>query len=198
MVGLWLLLTWAVCARPGECLKLLWKHLLPPNPLQDQWTVILSGSDALGRAQPSKVGEVDEALMIDQPYLQWLAPVLKKKQRDQKMTDHIFRFDMAEGSKWFNKAVAALKLTPVGITCSYQIRHGSASTDQLQQLRSLQETMKRGRWKSMSSVRRYVNGGRLGEIFELLTKDQQNDCIQAEKSISKIWGSASSKTRTVP
>ena len=98
MVGLWLLLTWAVCARPGQCLKLLWKHLLPPNPLQDQWTVILSGSDALGRARPSKVGEVDEALMIDQPYLQWLAPVLKKKQRDQKMTDHIFRFDMTEGS----------------------------------------------------------------------------------------------------
>lgn len=198
MVGLWLLLTWAVCARPGECLKLLWKHLLPPNPLQDQWTVILSGSDALGRAQPSKVGEVDEALMIDQPYLQWLAPVLKKKQRDQKMTDHIFRFDMTEGSKWFNKAVSALKLTPVGITCSYQIRHGSASTDQLQQLRSLQETMKRGRWKSMSSVRRYVNGGRLGEIFELLTKDQQNDCIQAEKSISKIWGNVSNNSRTRP
>ena len=57
---------------------------------------------------------------------------------------------------------------------------------------------KRQMEKHMSSVRRYVNGGRLGEIFELLTKDQQNDCIQAQKSISKIWGNVSNNSRARP
>ena len=36
----------------------------------------------------------------------------------------------------------------------YQMRHGSASTDALENLRSLGEIMKRGRWQSDSSVRR--------------------------------------------
>lgn len=186
MEALWVLLTWAVCSRPGETLKLLWKHLIPPSRLQPKWMVILSSLDAHGNAQPSKVGEKDEAVVIDQPYLGWLGPALMKHRPGKAPNVAIFQFDMEHGSTWFRKALTALKYADAGLNSCYQIRHGSASTDQLQNLRSLADTMKRGRWETMKSVRRYVNGGRVAEVFEALTNRQQQEAIQAEKRIPSM------------
>ena len=84
----------------------------------------------------------------------------------------IFQFDMEHGSTWFRKALTALKYADAGLNCCYQIRHGSASTDQLQNLRSLADTMK--------------NGGRVAEVFEALTNRQQQEAIQAEKRIPSM------------
>ena len=196
MVGFWMLLTWAVCARPGETLKLLWKHLIPSSRLQSQWMVVLSAPDACGAARPSKVGEMDENVILDQPYLSWLGSALSRMRGTAPIMSPIFTFPMSFAAQKFHSAVVALKYQEIGITCSYQIRHGSASTDQMQKLRSLHDTMKRGRWKSIGSIRRYVNGGRVAEIFDSLTTDQQDSAMAAEEMIPKMLARLPCKPQT--
>eukprot|EP00438_Fugacium_kawagutii_P010865 Skav216249 [mRNA] locus=scaffold20:133295:138540:- [translate_table: standard] len=109
MVAFWLMLTWACCARPGEVLKLLWRHLVPPSHLQPKWMVILSSSNAEGKAQPSKVGEMDEAIVIDQPYLQWLGPALARQRQKLGPNTLMFSFEIEHGTKLFTRALNMLK-----------------------------------------------------------------------------------------
>ena len=60
------------------------------------------------------------------------------------------------------------------------MRHGSASTG------TLDEIMKRGRWQTNGSVRRYINGGRLPEVFARLSGGQREHCLQVESEIGGI------------
>jgi len=184
MIALWLMLTWAVCSHPGECLKLIWKNLIAPSPLQKHWVVILSSNTAEGKPQPSKVGEMDEATLIDQPYMAWLGPVLAKCRKKKKVHEPVFEFTMDKGAAWFKRAVVALNYQQ---SIPYQIRHGSASSDQMLGFRTLPDTMKRGRWKSLNSVRRYMNGGRLAEVFDTLSQEQQDEAIAAETKIAETF-----------
>ena len=52
-------------------------------------------------------------------------------------------------------AVMKVKVVP------YQLRHSGANHDRLHRLRSQDEVMKRGRWKTMQSVLRYKKHGRV-------------------------------------
>ena len=148
---------------------------------------ILNASHAgLDCLKPSKVGEFDEALAVDQPYLQWLGPALLRMRKGKGAEDHVFSFAVEEGSRNFKEACQALGFVAVGVENAYQMRHGSASTDALENLRTLAEIKKRGRWQSDSSVRRYVNGGRLPEVFARLSPAQHDHCIDSESKIGKI------------
>ena len=153
MVGVHLALTWSLCCRPGESLKLKYRQLVAPNQVSRRWSVILSESSPIeGKSQPSKTHELDEAVMIDHPYMQWLGVVLKHLKSKASSSQSVFDFDMAHVTKHWHLAADACGFHPHGIQCVYQIRHGSASTDRLTQQRSVEELMKRGRWKSLSRV----------------------------------------------
>ena len=204
-ISLWLLVVWATCCRPGEALKLRKKDLVGPSRMCGHWIIILNpGKDNPGvrtnkhYQQPrkrdaegeikmtSKVGESDEALIIDQPYLKGLGQLLHIYLKDKHMDDLMFNISIAEAASQFGKVVKMLGYDQIGIVCSYQIRHGSASTDVLQGLRGLPEVQKRGRWNVAKSVRRYTNGGRLAQVFASLSPPQKQGAIAAEKWMSKI------------
>ena len=104
---------------------------------------------------------MDEAVILDQKYLKWLGPILKKLKQSQVPQAKVFHFESREAAKAFKAAADALGYHEHGIQSVYQIRHGSASTDMLNRVRSDAEIMKRGRWKRLSSLKTYEQGGRL-------------------------------------
>eukprot|EP00435_Cladocopium_sp_Y103_P058441 s429_g20.t1 len=152
--ALWMLTVWATCCRPGEALKLRKKDLVPPSHLCPKWVVILNSSGEMKRtfddeALPSlikttsKVGESDEAILIDQEYLSGLGPMLFNWVKNMKDFDLMFDFPIGEATELFNLAIVEHKYDKVGMSCTYQLRHGSASTDVLSGLRSLTEVQVR-------------------------------------------------------
>ena len=206
-VAWWLLLIWATCSRPGECHRLLMKHLVRPSRLCKSWVVVLNspspGTDQDpsllseprerlpefkrgGKPGPSKVGETDEAVIIDRPYLQGLLPRICAGNASKRPEENVFSFDMSDASRLFVSVVNELGYNKVGINCVYQVRHGSASTDVLQGFRTLEQVQKRGRWQSFKSVRRYSNGGRLSQVYGQLSAAQRSQAEIVERGFKRL------------
>lgn len=201
-VALWLLMVWATCGRPGEVMKMRKRDLVPPSPLCQHWVVILNASPSQGvkrkaeaiepaptveEKTTSKVGESDEAVLIDQPYMKGFGRIVKNFAQKLKPDAHLFTFDVGEAVKLWNKILNKQNYVGMGINCTYQLRHGSASTDVLTNL-SLMEVQKRGRWGSQKSVRRYSNGGRVSQVFDSLDAEQKAEAAAAERWMLKIFG----------
>ena len=142
----------------------------------------------------SKVGEMDEAVEIDQPYLQWLGPALNRLKSTCSPQERVFSFTREEGVAHFDRVVHQLNYHKVGIQCVYQLRHGSASADALEKFRTLDQIQKRGRWQWGKSVRRYANGGRVSQVFQELSQEEQRQASVAEPEIVKIIGPALGRT----
>ena len=104
------------------------------------------------------------------------------KDREVSQQPNVFLQDSVRQSD----VAAELGFQRIGINCVYQVRHGSASTDMLDRHRSTEELMKRGRWKSLSSLRRYEQGGKLSQVFSSLTTQQQEATLKAAKDLGNI------------
>lgn len=185
---LWLMTVWGTCSRPGEAHRVRGSHLVKPSRLCRHWIIILNTGEIEHRKVTSKVGEADEAVVLDQPYLAWLGPALAQRVNKANPSEPLFKFPMEEGVKAFQRAVETLQYSQASISCVYQIRHGSASTDVLQKLRTLEQVQKRGRWVTPKSVRRYTNGGRISQVFQELSEQERNNASQAEIEITKTIG----------
>ena len=183
-------------------MKMRKRDLVPPSELCPHWVVILNASPAEGMKHKaeamesvhgqvekttSKVGESDEAVLIDQPYMKGLGKIIKNFAQKLKPEARLFTFDVGEAKKVWNKVLNQLNYVVMGINCTYQLRHGSASTDVLTNLRSLTEVQKRGRWGSQKSVRRYSNGGRVSQVFDSLDAEQKAIAAAAERWMLKIF-----------
>jgi hypothetical protein len=184
-VCLWLLLTWHLCARPGEVFKLQWKHMVAPNPINPFWSVVMSpSSEEEGASMPSKVGETDESVTLNVNFLQWMNPLLQSLKQKSDDNDFVCPFRLSIGSRLFMEAVRALGFQKQ-VHCTYQVRHGAASTEVLCRGKALEDVMKKGRWKTLVSVRRYEQGGRLAQVFGSLSKATQNKCLDAEAKLAQ-------------
>jgi len=188
-VAFWMALTWAVSCRPGETLKLAVKHVVSPNKLCRHYSLLLSPSGPMDLCLPSKTGDMDENLLIDQPYLQWVGQILGRMKSHMQADQPLFLFDVAHAGQVFKNIAVAAGYQPLGVVHSYHIRHGAASTDALTGLRTMEEIAKRGRWRCLSSVRRYEQGGKLAQIFGQLSEVQQNEALRAEKQVGHVMTS---------
>lgn len=204
LIALWLMMTWATCARPGEAHRLTCQDVVPPSRMTPFYVVILnSGSGPVSQSKASqkleelevkrprptsKVGELDEAVLLDQPYLLGAGALLHSLAKKGKAKDPLFNFSLKDGTEVFNQTLQDLDLVRHGINCVYQVRHRSASTDALIRFRSLVDIQKRGRWRSQRSVTRYSNGGRISQVFNNLDKHQKMAALSAEQWISKTLG----------
>lgn len=85
--ALWLLVVWALCCRPGEALKLRKMDMTPPTTMCPHWIMVLHADpEPVGavlinvtheQKKTSKVGVMDEAVIVDQPYMGKLGKILK-------------------------------------------------------------------------------------------------------------------------
>ena len=72
-----------------------------------------------------------------------------------------------------------MKFTP------HSLRHGRPSTDAYEQVRSLEEIQKRGRWGSPKSVTRYEKHARLLRVFSRVNEATLQEARRASVAVTK-------------
>ena len=171
--------------RPGEARSLLVKHIVLPA----------AGSASAGLGVPSviicpqedlkasKTQTFDDTIVIDQPA--WLQSLMVAWRRGAG-GDHAFLFQVDTKTQLlqWKAAIAALGLPPDSVM--YQLRHAGASGDLLGGRRKLPEVLTRGRWRALSSVRRYGKPGQVQKQFNALSCDLQGYCQWSFDNLDKV------------
>ena len=93
-----------------------------------------------------------------------MVSVFERVQRRQPRDKLLLNLSDAEYLLLFHRAAANLQVDVV--PC--RGRHSGASVESAENLRTLESTQKRGRWKSAKSVRRYVKSGRVNQSWSEL------------------------------
>jgi integrase len=187
--------------RPGVALMLCWEQLSPPSRKRKRgevvgnahrWSVNLHPREW---ELPSKTGVFDESVLIaDVPEWEWLNDImslLQSRTRERALgsgrvreslagaqcTDfprgtRVVEVTMELWSKAFAAACLQLGVPASNVIHLYRLRHGGASHDAAEKVRSLEEIQKRGGWRSFCSVARYSKPARLNaQINALSTVD---------------------------
>jgi len=128
----------------------------------------------------SKTGEADDTVVMDSSRTPWLDHVLKHLSQGPP-EERIFPWEYSQFYQMFVQAAAALgfKMAP------YQGRHSGISIDRAHRERSLDECMKRGRWKAPKSVARYEKAGRLNDAWRELSAAQQDHALYCERQLEE-------------
>ena len=114
----------------------------------------------------SKTETFDDTVILDLPV--WAGPALLNWTRGSKPTDAMFNTPADEMILLWKQALASLGI-PSAVM--YQLRHGGASNDFCKKTRRLDEIMTRGRWRTQSSLRRYVKSGQVQLMLEIAHAD---------------------------
>ena len=172
----WIVLKWLIgfrCyLRPGENDKLTVRMLVPPTAAAGSgyqlWGLLLS---PLELAEPGKTGLYDEAVLIDTELR--LGPLLSRLVGHRPQDAALWPFPASEDLRTFNAALTAMKLDTLG-GCRYGLRHGGASEDRMSKRRAVADVMKRGRWRSDQSLRRYAKETRVLSELQKINRDVLN------------------------
>ena len=136
--------------RPSELLALRNEDVIPASSPAGHVALLLHPSS---RLEVSKVGLSDESLLLDSrdvPLLGKMLLALRRGRPGNWLCQHSYD----ELKRIFHDVQVSL-LFPGFPYCLYQLRHGGASHDRLHRHRELLEVQRRGRWSSVSTLRRY-------------------------------------------
>ena len=163
MKAVWTLVAFGGYLRPSDVMKLRRQDLVPPvGSLSKHWCLVLNSEEY---GDESKTGVSDESMIWDNVETKFLGEVFAATKEQGPPKSRIWDFDYPEMAESFKAASEALGLTPF---VPYQLRHSGPSWDRLHSRRSQMSVMKRGRWKSLSSLARYEKGGMVTKQFEKL------------------------------
>ena len=158
MMAVWVLLAFQTYMRPGECMSLQRRDLVPPSSsVNNFWVLLFFPSE---RSQRSKIGEADNSILLDSTWAQWMSQVWETIYEKHDASS-VWSFTYPTLVKEVQKSSLRHGVPVV----PYQCRHSGASDDRATQARSLQEIQKRGQWKSAKSVNRYEKSARLGQSY---------------------------------
>jgi len=169
LFGLFVLLCFATCLRPGEAMRLGERDLaIPQNhagPTFAKWGRTVNNAED---GRPGKTGPTDEAVILDKN--DWLLLPLRALASGLGSMYLLWMFTMAELRVALFAAVATLSMGPhrPQLHC---LRQGGASHDLLTGRRTLAEEKTRGRWQSDSSLKKYGKPTRLQAAISSLPKD---------------------------
>ncbi|CAK0824461.1 unnamed protein product [Prorocentrum cordatum] len=157
-MGLFVMLSFAAYLRPQEAIRLAGRHLVPPVAHLGQaptpWGLLLHDSDL---QLPGKTNLWDESVLLDQA--PWLEPALEAL-RTVAGDGPLWDFLPTSIARLFEDACHALGLMHLQPHL-YSLRHGGASEDLLSGARTPEQVMRRGRWATVASLRRYGKETRL-------------------------------------
>ena len=146
------LLQFLTYLRPGELCGLLKHEVLLP-------VANTSGAEAIGlllhgdpTRNPSKVGERDESLLVNDIGYRWLEQIMGSLVRDRPGEPPLWPFTQEEYCRQLRISAERMKIDDFA---PYSLRHAGASHDLLSQRRTYEQVRARGRWKTEQSVRRY-------------------------------------------
>ena len=167
-------------SRPSELLRCRAFSLVKPSPgITEFWSLLLNPEERMDR---SKVGEFDDSIALDSPWMRPWAATLLKPLASQGADLPLWNFNYSHYFKVFSQVTETLGLdmTP------YQMRHSGPSIDRSRNLRSLLEVQKRGRWRSHKSVARYEKSARRAATFQMLPPPLQHHCLLAERQLGDV------------
>jgi len=166
MMAVWVLVVFQAYLRPGECMSLQRRDLVPPSAsVNNFWALLIFPSK---RSQRSKSGEADNSILLDSTWDQWMSQVMEAVYEKHDASS-VWSFTYPSLVKEVQKSSLRLGVPVV----PYQCRHSGASDDRATQARSLQEIQKRGQWKSAKSVVRYEKKTRLGQSYAQYSNELQ-------------------------
>ena len=173
--------------RPGEVETIKVGHLIAPTSRhvagRTSWTVLLHPRED---DVPSKTAEFDETLALDLERHVPLGIALSALARRRPQDEPLFRLDARRMAEAFKSTAKELGIAEIGIVHCYQLRHGGASHDFSAKERSLTEVMRRGRWRSWHSVRRYEKGARTVEVVSRLTSSQREFAVKCVADVPAV------------
>lgn len=169
--------------RPGEARRLQKGHIVGPARGRCKSglsvpSIIVAPFEAL---RPSKTQTFDDTILIDGPTWQQRAVMRLTAGKPSALA-----FDVSERDlrRQWQAAIAALRLP--SDTVMYQLRHAGASADLLAGRRKLPEVLLRGRWKSLSSVRRYGKPGQVQRRYNLLDSEVKGFCEWSLEHLAEL------------
>ena len=116
----------------------------------DSTVALLLGRSA--RGESCKTGR-DQGVVLDEPFSY---VVLKRRTEGRAAKSKVFAISWPEYRRWWYWAAKQVTGSSSGAGPPHSARHTGASRDLSEGYRTLEEVMKRGRWKSLNSVHRYA------------------------------------------
>eukprot|EP00438_Fugacium_kawagutii_P013923 Skav213475 [mRNA] locus=scaffold565:39265:42440:+ [translate_table: standard] len=185
-LALHMLMMFCLYLRPTEALRVRPVDVVEPvkgggRGYRD-YTIVLHPLEV---GTSSKTQEFDESLTLDLPYHKGVGHAIRSTCRRFNQELPFLRHSNAELQEFLETSSETLELGSLGPIHPYRFRHGGASHDMLHQHRDLQGVQKRGRWKSLSSVRRYEKGSRLAQLFASLPPQVQEKGMAAARGMAR-------------
>ena len=152
--------------RPGALVGLSAASLIPPTPLLGRatWGIVVSPTE---EGKPTKTGEWDQSLLLDNPDFDWLDGPLRELFEGRDPRGSLWPFDMATYGKAFHTSLTELGIDSSGMSV-YQLRHSGASHELLCGIRTYEGVKQRGGWHSDSSMQRYAKVARAQQLANAL------------------------------
>ena len=167
-----LLLAFDCYLRPCDVNRLQKGNYVAPQNVAGAakgWTLVLN---PLEGKVPSKNGSFDDSLLVGHGRRRWLNRVVGSFLRPRADASPLLGFDDRKTRRLIAHFSKKLELGPLHLSF-HGLRHGGPSTDFLEGTLSIEDIQRRGRWKSLSSVRRYEKHGRLSAQLSRLTDSQK-------------------------
>ncbi|CAK0842032.1 unnamed protein product, partial [Prorocentrum cordatum] len=181
---LWVVITFVACLRPHEAFLLRGKHLVAPKVVAGRqyssWGLLLHDA-SLG--DPGKTGMFDAAVLLDRCV--WLLPCLEALKHQSLEDGSLWDFSPADLQKQFTMLVKILGLEALSPHL-YSLRHGGASDDLATAVRTQEEVKVRGRWATITSLKRYGKTTRL--LLEMATVPE--DVFELGRAVEANFASA--------
>ena len=171
-----MVLSFDLYLRPSEVIELTKEAVVPPQGTQYpkwKWAVIVAPS---GSINPAKNREFDDTALasVNDAHRDFVGPLLDvlRRQADpkQRVLDPL---TLPVYEKYFRNAAQATNLAHLNAT-PRSVRHGGPSHDAYHGLLDLKQIMQRGRWKALSSARRYEKKGMLQRQLAKMTAEQRD------------------------
>ena len=167
--------------RPGELLRCRVYSLVKPSPMITEfWTLLLNPEE---RPERSKVGEYDDSVALDSPYLKSWCQILMKQLTDRDpelpLWMELRLFPLLQ-SFWSGGGLPQAGDDSISTSPQRSINRPEPKPQKLGR------SSKRGRWKSHKSVARYEKSARLAANFQALLPSLQHHCLIAEQQLGAV------------
>ena len=131
---------------------------------------------------------MDEAMQLDNPtYARLGASLANLRGPGETKDDLIFGPAVVTRlSSLFREATRRLEYWEAGIYCRYQLRHCGASCEALSGFRPDTEIQARMQVKSIRTLKRYQQGGRIQQVWQTLSGLQQAHVAKCLANLYKI------------
>ena len=163
--------------RPSELIKLLASSLVRPLPGSQFWALHLNPIEKL---EPSKAGAFDDTILMDGSQVMFLNSAYEQLLSLRSPMERLFPWSYGEFLECFRQSAVAIGVPELA---PYHMRHSGASWDRLQNLRSIDQVQRRGRWASHRNMLRYEKHGRMVSAFNSLPKVHQLHALECERKI---------------